>query len=170
MEANETTKLEHLTKLLDDEIYIFKQLLKYEKLKNEVIINQDVKKLKNLSKDEEGFLEQVEEIEEEREDLVVKLFEEYNINSKQILTALLEHLPKDDDQYKVILNEKKDELIRNIKDLKKINTINNKLLMDSVKFFHYTISSLQGSEGITYTQNGNVPNDHEKSWLINKRA
>lgn len=163
-------ELQHLTELLDDEIYIFKQLLKYEKIKNEVIINHDIKKLKNLSQDEEDFLEKVEEIEKERENLVVKLFDEYDVNSKMILSELLNKLPERDYKYKHIISQKKDELVRNIKDLKKINTINNKLLMDSIKFFHYVTSSLQGAEKVTYNPKGNLPSDKESSWLINKQA
>ncbi len=70
----EKKALEKLVKVLDEEISDFKQLLKYEKLKNEVIINQEVEKLKQLSTDEEEILDEVAELEKERENIVNALF------------------------------------------------------------------------------------------------
>ena len=63
-----------LTEILDEEIYNFKQLLKYEKLKNNVIINQEVEKLKQLSSDEEELRDKFEKLKEERKHVGYDLF------------------------------------------------------------------------------------------------
>lgn len=162
--------LDDLTTILDEEIFNFKQLLKYEKVKNDVIIKQEVEKLKQLSHDEEEILDKVAKLEEKREHLVDNLFQEYNINSEKILSSLIKILPADEDNYKDVIKEKKNELIRNIKDLKKINGTNNKLLMDSIKFFSYAVNSIQDIDSTIYDQNGSMPKDNDNSWVINKKA
>lgn len=166
----EKKTLEKLVKVLDEEISDFKQLLKYEKLKNEVIINQEVERLKQLSTDEEEILDEVATLEKERENIVNALFKEYNHKADKVLTSLIKILPTDKKDYKEDLKKKKDELTRNIKDLKKINIINNKLLMDSIKFFSYAVNSIQELDSVTYNKDGSMPKDKDNSWLINKKA
>ncbi len=162
--------LERLSRILDDQISDFKQLLKYEKLKNEVIINQEVDKLKQLTSNEEDILDEVARLEEQREDIVSTLFKEYDSKSEKVLSALIKILPSDDEEYKKDLQRKKDELIMNIKDLKKINIINNKLLLDSIKFFSYAVNSIQEMDTVTYNNDGSMPKDREGAWVINKQA
>ncbi len=161
---------DNLTRIFDEEIHNFKQLLKYEKLKNNVIIRQEVDKLKKLSREEEDILDNVAKLEEEREHIVDDLFKKYKINSEKVLSSLLKILPEDKDNYKNIIKEKKNELIRNIKDLKKINNTNNRLLSDSIKFFNYAVSSIQDIDPAVYDHNGSMPKDHDSSWVINKKA
>ena len=159
-----------LTKILDEEIYNFKQLLKYEKLKNSVIINQEVEKLKQLSSDEEEILDKVAKLEEERENVVGGLFKEYSINSEKVLSSLIKNLPENENNFKDTLRKKKDELVSNIKDLKRINEINNRLLMDSAEFFNYAANCIQDMDSVVYDKNGTMPSDYESSRVINKRA
>lgn len=160
--------LDRLARILDDEINDFKQLLKYEKLKNEVIIKQEIDQLKKLTEDEEAILDEVAELEKEREKVVESLFKEFNTNSDKVLSDLIKKLPSDTDEYKEDLKKKKNELIRNIKDLKHLNVINNKLLMDSIKFFSYAVNSIKEMDTVTYNHDGSMPKDN--SWLINKQA
>ncbi len=159
-----------LEKILDEEIYNFKQLLKYEKLKNSVIINQEVEKLKQLSSDEEEILDRVADLEEKREHVVDDLFTEYSVNSEKVLSSLIKSLPDKENDYKDVLKKKKNELVRNINDLKKINEINNKLLMDSIKFFSYAVNSIQEMDAVVYDKDGSMPTDYENSRVINKQA
>ncbi|MBU1075761.1 MAG: flagellar protein FlgN [Spirochaetes bacterium] len=162
--------LEKLARIMDEEINDFKQLLEYEKLKNKVIINQEVDKLKQLSSEEEDILEEINKLEEERESIVNRLYKEYDLKSEKVLSSLIKVLPSEDDSVKNVLTVKKNELIRNIKDLKKINLINNKLLMDSVKFFSYAVNSIQEMDTLTYKKDGSMPKEKDNSWLINKQA
>ena len=159
-----------LTRILDEEILNFSQLLKFEKLKNRVIIKQEVDKLKQLSFAEEEILDNVAKLEEKREQVVDFLFKEYDINSEKILSSLLKALPDDKNEYKKDIKHKKNELIRNIKDLKKMNKLNNKLLMDSVKFFSYAVNSIQEIDSVVYNKNGAMPKDYDNSWIVNKKA
>jgi len=161
--------IDNLTKIMDQEIQNFKQLLKYEKLKNSVIINHEIEKLKKLSSDEEEILDKVVELEKEREIVVKELYKKYHVKEKKVLSSLLKVLP-DDDNTKDDLKEKKNELVRNIKDLKRINEINNKLMKDSIKFFNYAVNSIQELDAGIYDQTGTMPTDYETPGLINKQA
>lgn len=162
------SNLDDLSRILDEEIYSFRQLLKYEKLKNTVIIKQEADKLKQLSQDEEEILNKVAELEEEREDIVNHLFEKYNLTTDKALSALIEKLSKND--HKERISEKRIELIRNIKDLKNVNEVNNKLLTDSIQFFNYAVNSIQDIDSVVYNKNGSMPKEYDNSWVINKKA
>ena len=162
--------IDSLTKIMDEEISNFKQLLKYEKLKNDVIINQEAEKLKQLTYDEEEILDKVAHLEKKRGHIVENLFKEYDVNSDKVLSSLIKVLPDTDKNYKEIISKQKEELMQNIKDLKKINKINNKLLEDSIDFFNYAVNSIQDIDKVVYDKNGTTPKDFDNSWLINKRA
>lgn len=161
--------LKRLCELMDDEIYIFRQLLKIEKLKNSLIINQQIEELKKITAEEERYLDEVAKKEKERETIVERLFRKYRVDSEKVLSSLIKVLPEDAVNIKQELKRQKCELIRNIKDLKKMNTINNKLLMDSIKFFNYAVNSLQTIESITYT-NGSERNEYNKAQIIDRQV
>ncbi len=161
---------DNLTGIMDEEIYNFKQLLKYEKVKNKVIIMQEIDKLKELSKDEEELLDKVAKLEDKREYIVNTLYKKYNITSNKVLSSIIKVIPEEKKDYKNILAEKKSELVRNIKDLKKINEINNKLLSDSIKFFNFAVNSIQDIDPAVYNHNGIMPKDHDGRSVINKKA
>jgi len=162
-------ELKRLCKLMNDEIYIFRQLLKIEKLKNSLIINQEIDELKKITAEEEKYLDEVAEKEKERESIVERLFRKYKVNSEKVLSTLIKILPDDVGDIKQELKQQKCELIRSIKDLKKMNVINNQLLMDSIKFFNYAVNSLQSIESITYT-NGSEKNEYNKAQIIDRQV
>ncbi len=162
-------ELKRLCKLMNDEIYIFRQLLKIEKLKNSLIINQEIDELKKITAEEEKYLDEVAEKEKERESIVERLFRKYKVNSEKVLSTLIKILPDDVGDIKQELKQQKCELIRSIKDLKKMNVINNQLLMDSIKFFNYAVNSLQSIESITYT-NGSEKNKYNKAQIIDRQV
>ncbi len=163
-------ELKRLCELMEDEIYIFRQLLKIEKMKNSLIINQEIEELKKVTDEEEKYLDEVAMKEKERESIVEKLFQKYKVNSERVLTALLKVLPDNVNDIKQELRKQKCELIRNIKDLKKINSINNKILMDSIKFFNYAVNTLQSVDTITYTNGKDNRNEYiSKSHLIDRQ-
>lgn len=162
-------ELKRLCELMNDENHIFRQLLKMEKLKNGLIITQKVEELKKVSEEEEKYLDEVYIKEKERETIIDKLFNKYKLNSEKVLTVLLKALPSEENNVKQELKRQKSELIRNIKDLKKINTVNNKLLMDSIKFFNYINSSVQSIESISYA-NVNGRSVFNKAQIINRQV
>ncbi len=170
MDEDKNEKLVRLTRMLEEEITLFQELLKFEKIKNESIVKQDIEKIKELTTNEEEYIETVEKLEEERERLVITLFNEYNIKDEKKLNNLLKVLP-DNISIKKRLEDYKDELIKHIKDLKKINEINNKLLKESVEFFNYAVNSLQEVDSFTYTRRGNNSGkEHDISLVINQIA
>lgn len=162
--------LEKLAKYMDQEIDFFRQLQKYENLKVDVIIKQDVDELKGLSRMEEKLLERIEEVEKERENVVCSLFDKYEINSKKILSNLLRQLPDGENEYREQLSKKKEELVHCIRNLKSLNSMNNKLLQDSITFFNYTLNSIKNNNTITYNNRGDMPGENKNSWLVNRHA
>ncbi len=163
--------LEKLTKILEEEITLFQELLKFEKIKNMSIINQDIKKIKELSENEEKYLEDVEKIEEERERIVSTLFIQYNVKDKKELTALVKALPEEKEVIKKRIINYKNELVSYIKDLKVINQLNNKLLKDSIEFFNEALNSFKEIDSYTYTRNGQDDRrDSDLSLVINQIA
>jgi hypothetical protein len=142
--------IKKLCKILNEENFIFKQLLKIETLKNELIIKQDIEKLKELTEEEKKYLNNIELKEKERDLIVDSIFERYQINNEKVLTVLINNLPEDNKEEIDLIKKEREELLKNIKDLKKINEINNKLLSESIKFFNSVIKSLDSSDNITY--------------------
>ncbi|MBN1898542.1 MAG: flagellar export chaperone FlgN [Spirochaetes bacterium] len=165
----EGKNLERLSRLLNDEITIFQELLKIEKLKNAHIVNQDIDDIKKLTENEEMFLDQVAKKEKERETIAEKLFQKYRIKSHRVLSALLEEIPEEENEIKNMIKKQKKELVRNIKDLKKINAINSRLLMDSIKFFNQAAHSLQNVEAITYS-NGKNKKNYNQARIIDRQV
>lgn len=160
--------LKHLCKNLSEENYIFKQLLKIESLKNTVIINQDIEELKKITEEEKKYLNDIEAKEKERDNLVEALFEKYKINNERVLSVLINNLGDESSEEKSILKKEREELLRNIKELKKINEINNHLLEESIKFFSSIIESFQKADSITYQPKKNSEN--KKFHLIDQHA
>ncbi len=160
-----------LTRILEEEVTIFQELLKFEKIKNISIINQDIEKIKNISSDEEKYLNDVEKIEVEREKIVSYIFNKYNIKEKKVLQKLVELLPEEENSLKKSIMNYRDELVRYIKDLKTINTINNKLLKESVEFFNYAMNSLQEVDTYTYTREGQTgKSENDIAMVVNQIA
>ena len=46
----------------------------------------------------------------------------------------------------------------------------NRLLEDSIKFFNYSVNSIQDLDSVVYNSKGNMPKDYDNSWVINKKA
>ncbi len=162
--------LEQLIDCFDGEIHIFKQLEEYESKKNDVIVKQNVNKLRELTKVEEELLEKIEGIEKERENVVSKILKEKPVASKKNLTNIIKQLPESAENYKELLIKKKEDLVSAIKKIKNLNHVNNRLLKDTIKFYSYSLNTLKGHDSITYNQKGDMPQEFKNSWLINKHA
>lgn len=163
-------ELDRLVRYLESEIHFFRELEKYESLKSDVIVKQDVDGLRDLTKMEEGVLERIENAEKERENIVRHLFDKYDIKTKKILTNLLNQLPETAGDYREVISRKKEELVGCIRDLKNLNSMNNKLLKDSISFITYTLNSIRGSDTVIYNSKGDMPADYKNSWVVNRHA
>jgi len=124
--------------------------------------------LEEITEEEEKYVEQIAEKEKIREIAVSKLFKKYKIDKDKIFTSLIKTLPNDKSDIRYELMSKKNELVRNIKDLKTINSLNNRLLMDTIKFFNYTVNSLKSINDITYTRSSK--NQGRTAYLVDRKA
>ncbi len=152
-----------LARLLEDELYLCKQLLKLEKLKNDFIITHDIEKLQHTVTKEEEYIQKLSEIEEERD----KLVKEYTGDKK--LTFLIEKIPEEDKELKELLKHEKKELVIHLKEIKKMSELNHKLLIESIQFFNYIVNSIFDTEEVVY-QPGKETNKNEKtSFFIDRQ-
>jgi len=118
--------------------------------KTEVIKQSDTEKLVKLLTEERQLIQQVEQYEVEREEIVAELFNDHHLQSNhKTITELLDII--DDDIAKEELEQSVAILIQLIISIRESEQLNNELLQQSMQFVQLSLDMIQPeSQAIHY--------------------
>jgi hypothetical protein len=141
-------------------IHIQKKLIRFAEQKRTLLIERKIDELNQLMTEEAKLVKQLEQVENERIQLIEKLLEEYpSLNFNQFV----EQLPDD------LLKEKIIEQLHILRglmtDLQTKNRVNEKLIEDSLGFVHHMVDQVIKSKQQHF--NYQSPLDKQKSQTIN---
>jgi hypothetical protein len=141
-------------------IHIQKKLIRYAEQKRTVLIDRKIDELNQLMTEEAKLVKQLEQVENERIQLIDNLLEEHpSLNFNQFV----EQLPDD------LLKEKIIAQLHILRDLmtklQTKNQVNEKLIEDSLGFVHHMVDQVIKSKQQHF--NYQSPLDKQKSQTIN---
>lgn len=141
-------------------IHIQKKLIRYAEQKRKVLIDRKIDELNQLVTEEAKLVKQLEQVENERIQLIDNLLEEHpSLNFNQFV----EQLPDD------LLKEKIIEQLHILRglmtELQTKNRVNEKLIEDSLGFVHHMVDQVIKSKQQHF--NYQSPLDKQKSQTIN---
>lgn len=160
-----------LIESLTQERAVYQQLLALSADKQPVLIKGDVQRLEEMTRREQGMLEELRAIEARREADSEKLARCYGIAESPVrLRTLIEASPLAD-RLKLQLIWRQLEQV--LADLARWNIKNRKLIEIQLRYANCFIDVLTGSTvvGNTYNESGNVrPKQNGRVGLINQKA
>lgn len=151
-----TINIMNIFKILKIEYEMYQELYELAQQKQDIIINEDIDELEKIVRNEEEFLQKIKELEEER----------LTLTDNNNLTELL--LIADEPQ-KLNLDDFRNQIIDLTVKLKEQNSLNNKLINDSLALININMSLIKGNNDKSiYNKKGLVK--QQASTFINKRA
>lgn len=146
-------KVKELIKILNEELKLYKAMLKFSTEKSDALKERDLEKVAKLTSEEELILKEILIYEKKRTEALKNLLqtdisEDNQINVTKILNKL------NDDTLKKELLEVKEKLKQTIEDLKIINNTNEKMIKDTLDIINYSfkiISKVTG-QAATYSK------------------
>jgi flagellar biosynthesis/type III secretory pathway chaperone len=149
-----TTFKEELEDVLKRELSVMEKILKVSQEKTDAIVDSNLKKLEEITKEEEVLLNKVASLEDEREELL----NTWGLDTKLPLSEIIENIPEED---KSLLYEIKEKLITILEELREKNDLNNALIQDSLEFINFTLNAMASVES---------PATYEKDKLKDSRV
>lgn len=143
-----------IIEVINKEAALYKEILEISKNKKDIIVNGKVAELESITKLEQSMVLKLSRLEDEREELASKLAAELGISDDKItLKALSSKLPKN--QASEMENCCKN-LSAVLNELKEINSLNSKLIKNSLDYIDFSINILGnlGPSGNNYENSG----------------
>lgn len=143
-----------IIEVINKEAALYEEMLELSKNKKDIIVNGKVAELESITKLEQSMVFKLSKLEDEREELASKLAAELGIsNNKITVKVLLSKLPKTQ------ANEMENcckNLSSILSDLKEINSLNSKLIKNSLDYIDFSINILGslGPSGNNYENSG----------------
>lgn len=116
-----------------------------------------MEQLSKLLMKERKYIQEVEQVEQEREKIVEQVFQNLNINHEEkTVTVILEHIERIDDKQK--LEKAVTELLEVIIELRRSEKLNRDLIEQSMQFVQLSLDLLQPSDrNINYQKRDEKP-------------
>lgn len=121
-----------------------RSLLELSTKKTEIIKANDMEQLTAILKTEQAHVAAIETLEQQRQMLVIEYFQAKGMKSadQPTVTQLIEVATAEE---KPELAAIRDRLLAVVDELKKVNTLNQKLVMQSLQFINFSLDLLQPS-------------------------
>lgn len=133
--------IDQIIAIMDKLNMMHRSLLKLAVQKTEVLKASDIEGLNTAMKNEQMHVAAISKLEEQRQQAVEQFFEARGIQSGEAtVSELLVHA---NEQEKMNLSIKRDELFQTIEKLKEQNDLNQQLLFQSLQFVNLTLDLLQ---------------------------
>ena len=129
-----------IMKQLDQLIQLHKSLSKLASKKTEAIKTSDMETLNALLNDEQKHIKAIEQIENARQQEVVKILAAHNMPSSDQFQDLLTVATE---QEKAQLTAKREQLLQIIEDLKNQNNLNQQLIFHSLQYINISLDMLR---------------------------
>lgn len=149
--------IEELVDVLEKEADYYQQLIPLSKVKTQIIVQNDVMTLQEITEKEQLIIEQVNNLERKRVEIMdnIKIVinrKSASLNLKTLL-GLLDNQPKEQHELSVL----HDKLNISINQLIEINNRNKELIQESLEMIEFNMNVIQGSKMIlgdnSYTKN-----------------
>ncbi|PYG89110.1 FlgN protein [Ruminiclostridium sufflavum DSM 19573] len=134
------TLTKQLADVLNQENEIYETLSKISNNKTELVVGGKVNELENITRIEQSLVIKIAKLEDDREKLVDKLCALLGARAEDItISALVERLGQDQaDELKAC----QAKIINTIKNLKKTNDLNAKLIKNSLEYIDFSINMM----------------------------
>lgn len=132
---------DELMEILKEQLEILKSLEKMAYDKTDVIINNDVEVLEQLTKEEEGLINRMGIAEEKR----LKLMDSWGLNINTPMTQIIERSP--DGTEKLI--EIKDGLTEILNRIRERNIINSELINENLQWLDFNMNLISNAQTST---------------------
>lgn len=130
---------EELEEVLQKELEVLEELKEIAFDKTDLIINNEIQKLEATTKREESLVNQMGNLEKERE----KLLDSWGVASNTVISEIIERIPEDKGQ----LEELKDKMHHNMEELYERNKLNNDLIMENLQWIDFNINLITDIHG-----------------------
>lgn len=160
-EALDTAMFDRLIEVMDKEKSIYEGILELSNKKTDIIVGGKVSELEGVTKLEQSMILKIGKLEEEREELILKLVDKNQDELSSVtLNSLIKKAPKAQAKQ---LKECGRQLEAVIKKLSEANSLNSKLIKSSLDYIDFSINVLTtaASPDNTYG-NAGLSNDAKK--------
>lgn len=153
-----------LIKVLDEEVVVYSKLLKNLDEKTQVLVNGDIKKLDEITKEEQSITETLVKLENLREKVIFNIAHKKE-KSELDVSQILEFI---EGQEKEILEEKRNKLVNILENIKEKNALNSRLIKDSLDYINLNIDLFTNRDSnLTY---GKDKKNEQTASFFNKQA
>lgn len=132
-----------LIEILKDEKTIYNNILELANKKTNMIAEENIIEIENISKQEEQYLKQAKLLEYKREDKISEIEKSLVIEKIDDISNLLEHIS--DEKLKNNLSRTRDEFTKVINELKSVNSMNNILIQDALEYIALSLNIMSGA-------------------------
>jgi len=145
--------MEELKKIFEEEIKIYQEILKISKDKTDTIKENKVKELEAITRSEEELVAKVIELEKKRIAKVKDICKQYGKPEESLKVDELCEFIEDG---KEELQAFKSEITQILKELKKVNNLNDALIKNSLEYINFAVSLATGKQqnSMIYEQKG----------------
>lgn len=157
--------IENLTRVLAEELKLYKSILDISKRKTRVIIDGNIDELNKIVKGEHSFVLKVGKLEDLRGKLVFALSKKLgisfdNINVSEIIKRIDENEAKKIEKYKEFI-------LKVVNELKDVNEINGKLIKNSLEFIDFSINLVSNIDdgSNNYCNTGNAAGAKKRTYF-----
>ncbi|WP_165000341.1 flagellar protein FlgN [Anaerophilus nitritogenes] len=153
---------EQLILALKKEIEIYKDYLSLVKNKQEILIEGDIKKLEKVISREQDIEKNMKKIDQIRQTIIGNILFEQKIDWIQNITDLAQYIEQ---PYQTQLLEEKEKLKNLLVEIKKINEINEKMILQSLDYVEFNLNILTNT-----TIEGNIYGNSTEDQTLNNTS
>lgn len=165
--------IEELVYILDKELKVYRDLLSISKEKTQIIVNNKLEELQQLTEKEQIFTSRVSQFEKRREEIINDIAIVINRRSDELtinkLIELIGNSLKEQEQLVNIYDEFKSVL----DELKQKNELNKKLIEQSLDFINFTVNAIQSSkmapQTAHYENKGYAGNNYSSNSMFDRK-
>jgi len=145
--------MEQLKKIFEEEIKIYQEILKLSKDKTDIVKENRVSELETITRSEEELIANVIELEKKRIAKVKDICRQYGKEEKSLkIDELCEFVTEGKEE----LQSFKIEITKILKELKKVNNLNDALIRNNLEYINFAVSIATGAQksNTIYEQKG----------------
>lgn len=163
--------IEDLTSVLNEEDKIYKKLIPIEEEKTQIIIENNLQALSEVTKKEQEFIAMINQLEKKREEIVKNIGVVLNRDSSNLtISAIIEMLEGQDEQ--VNLASVYDKLSNTLTNMVSINNRNKILIEQSLDMIEFNMNFYQSVQNINnnnYDKGAHSSDGAEESGMFDAR-
>lgn len=130
--------VDQLKLVLNEELEVYKKLLDITISKKDIIANNQIKELDQMTKVEQTLILQIGQLEESRETLTSNLKNHFG-DQELNMQRLIDHLPEEDKDFLFDLRE---DLLKTLTVIDAENKLNKTLIEDSLEYVNFNLDLL----------------------------